>query len=111
MSTLQIDPGEFRTELSLQECQTVYDALGGYSENWVETAVLFAKIEPLDAASNFAADQTTETVTHRVYVRWQPGLASGMRFALGERVLEVVTVHDPDETGRYLMCMATEKGA
>ena len=111
MSTLHIDPGEFQTELSLQECQTAYDATGGCTESWVELAVLFARIEPVSANSAFAADQSLETVTHRIFLRWQSGLASGMRFVKDERRFEIKTVHDPDESGRYLVCAAQEKGA
>jgi SPP1 family predicted phage head-tail adaptor len=51
-----------------------------------------------------------ETVTHRITVRFRVDLASGMRLARGGRVFEVVSVHDPDETGRYLVCRAREKG-
>lgn len=109
--TIHIDPGELRSELSLQQCQTVYDAFGGFSENWVETEVVFAKIEPVRATSTFGADQTLETVTHDIILRWQAGLASGMRFVKGERLFSIVTVHDPDESGRYLLCKVTEKGA
>ena len=111
MSPLQIDPGEFRAELSLQECRTEYDATGGYAEDWVETALVFAKIEPAGASSAFGADQTIETVTHEISLRWRAGLASGMRFVRDGRVFEIRTVHDPDESGRYLVCGAVEKGA
>lgn len=109
--TIYVDPGELRAELSLQECQTVYDAFGGFSENWVEVATVFAKIEPVKAASTFGADQRIEAVTHEITVRWQAGLASGMRFAKEGRLFEIMTVHDPDESGRYLVCAAVETGA
>lgn len=111
MTTMNIDPGAFREELSLQECQTVYDALGGYTENWNETAMLFAKIEPVNASSSFAADQTVETVTHEIAMRWQAGVSSGMRLVKSERIFEIRTVYDPDESGRYLLCGVSEKGA
>lgn len=111
MTTLNIDPGAFRDELSLQECQTVYDATGGYAENWNETAKLFAKIEPARASSTFDADQTIETMTHEITTRWQPGVASGMRMIKDNRIFEIRTVYDPDESGRYLVCGAVEKGA
>jgi len=111
MTTLNIDPGAFREELSLQECQTVYDALGGYSENWIETAKPFASIEPVRASSTFAADQTVETVTHEITIRWQAGVQSGMRFLKNERIFEIRTVYDPDETARYLVCGVSETSA
>ncbi|MBX3597051.1 MAG: phage head closure protein [Rhizobiaceae bacterium] len=110
MATLNIDPGEFRAGLSLQECRTIYDETGGHSEEWIETDRVFGKIEPLNASADFVADQTVETVTHRIYLRWQSGLASGMRLVKDDRKFEVSTVHDPDETGRYLVCGAMEKG-
>jgi head-tail adaptor len=34
-----------------------------------------------------------------------------MRLRRLDRILEIVTVHDPDETGRYLICKARERGA
>jgi head-tail adaptor len=33
-----------------------------------------------------------------------------MRFRKGVRLFEIVTVHDPDESGRYLVCRVREKG-
>jgi SPP1 family predicted phage head-tail adaptor len=37
-------------------------------------------------------------------------VASGMRFTRAGRIFDIVTVHDPDETGRYLVCRVKEKG-
>jgi SPP1 family predicted phage head-tail adaptor len=73
--------------------------------------MLFARIEPVSAASRFGADQMLETVTHRITLRHRPGVASGMRFRRLARLFAIVTVHDPDETGRYLVCRVREEGA
>lgn len=105
-----IDPGALRSELSLQRATLTADGLGGHAESWSEVATLFARVEPVSAGTRFGADQTVETVTHRIIVRFRADLASGMRLARGGRVFEVVSVHDPDETGRYLVCRAREKG-
>src|SRR5690606_32876419 len=64
-----IDPGSFRHELALEEATAVPDDTGGYVESWTEIAVVFARMEPLAATSRFGADQTLETVTHRVTMR------------------------------------------
>lgn len=106
-----IDPGAFRHELALQEATLTPDGAGGHGESWAEVATLFARIEPVSAASRFGADQTLETVTHRVTMRHRGGVASGMRLTRSGRVFEIVTVHDPDETGRYLLCRVKEQGA
>jgi head-tail adaptor len=34
-----------------------------------------------------------------------------MRFRRLARLFAIVTVHDPDETGRYLVCRVREEGA
>lgn len=111
MAVLFIDPGELRTEIVLEACATQPDGFGGFSENWTETATLFAKVEPVSATSVFGADQTLETTTHRITLRHRSGIASGMRLAKQERIFEIVTVHDPDESGRYLVCKVKEVGA
>lgn len=110
MPALFIDPGRLRTELSLRAAAPVPDGMGGHTEEWSEVATVFALVEPVSASAGFAAGQTTETVTHRVTIRHRPDVASGMRFEKGGRILEIVTVHDPDESGRYLVCRTREKG-
>jgi SPP1 family predicted phage head-tail adaptor len=106
-----IDPGELRIELALEDCTRTADGLGGFTETWNEAGLLFGKVEPVAAQSVYGADQTLETVTHRITVRWRNTLRSGMRFVRGGRLFDILTVHDPDETGRYLVCRVREKGA
>jgi SPP1 family predicted phage head-tail adaptor len=108
MATLFIDPGAMRTELSLQAATAAADGLGGFGEEWNEVATVFARIEPLAADSRFGADRTLETVTHRITLRHRSGLQSGMRFSRAGRTFDIVTVHDPDETARYLVCRVLE---
>jgi len=109
MNATFIDPGRLRTELALQECVVTSDGLGGHGETWSEIASVFAMVEPVGAQSVFGAGQSLETVTHRVTIRRRDGVASGMRFVRQERVLEIVPVHDPDETSRYLVCRVREE--
>lgn len=105
-----IDPGAFRHELALQQATLTPDGMGGHKEEWAEIATLFARVEPVSAASRFGADQTLESVTHRVTMRHRDGVSSGMRLMRRERVFDILTVHDPDETGRYLVCRVRESG-
>lgn len=110
MRTLFIDPAAMRTELALEECVRSDDGLGGFTEEWQETGLVFGMIEPVQADSVFAADQRLEDVTHRISIRWRAGVASGMRLTRAGRVFDILTVHDPDESGRYLVCRVKEKG-
>lgn len=110
MATEFVDPGALRHELALEAASLAPDGAGGHTESWSEVATLFARVEPVSATSRFGADQTLESVTHRVTVRYRADLKSGMRFRRLSRIFEIMTVHDPDETGRYLVCRTREQG-
>lgn len=110
MPMLFFDPGELKAELSLQSLTRQPDGLGGFSEVWSELATVFARIEPVTATSRYGADQTLEQVTYRITLRFRDDLASGQRFERRGRHFEIVTVHDADETGRYMVCSTRETG-
>lgn len=105
-----LDPGRLRTELALQTAATPPDGAGGHTEDWQEVATVFALVEPVGAASHFAAGQAHEEATHRVTLRFREDVASGMRFLKAGRALHIVTVRDADGTGRYLVCRVREEG-
>lgn len=111
MRSLFIEPGLLRHEVSLQQSVLVGDGMGGHTVSWNEVATVFAAIESVSQVSLFAADQTLESATHRITLRHREGVASGMRFVKQARVFEIVTVHDPDESARYLVCRVREEGA
>ena len=103
-----MDPGTLRTEFRLEQVTQTPDGLGGKTETWAEIAVVFARLEPLSVSQNYRGDQDVESATHRITIRMRTGMKSGMRFKLGTRLFRIVTVTDPDETGRYLNCYCEE---
>lgn len=107
---VMVNPGELRTELALEQMSPVPDGAGGFVESWTDIATLFARLEPVAARDRFGADQTLEEVTHRVTMRHRTDVVSGMRLTWGTRRFLVLTVHDPDETGRYLVLRTREDG-
>ncbi len=103
-----IDPGAFRTEFRLEQVTQTPDGFGGKTEVWNETAAVFGRFEPLSVTQMFRADQDIESATHRITIRMRTGVKSAMRFKLGPRQFRILTVNDPDETGRYLNCYCEE---
>ncbi|THF56666.1 phage head closure protein [Ollibium composti] len=103
-----VDPGALRTRLVLQTVTAVPDDLGGFAENWSDVATVFARIEPVSADSRFGAGQTLEAVTHCITLRHRGDVEADMRLAGGGRFFLIVTAHDPDESGRYLLCRTRE---
>ena len=106
-----IDPGALRTPFSLQEATPLPDGAGGHTLEWSEVTTVFGRLEPVSAQSRFGADQAIVTVSHDVTMRRRDDVRSGMRLVFGARVLTIVTVHDPDGTGRYTLLPDTGGGA
>jgi len=107
---LRLDPGRLRLPLTLEAMTAVPDGAGGHTESWTALATLSASLEPVAAVRRVGADQTLATVTHTVTLRSRADVASGMRFTTAGRVFSIETVHDPDETGRFLVCRVREEG-
>jgi SPP1 family predicted phage head-tail adaptor len=103
-----LDPGMLRTELTLLRPLRTEDGMGGAAETWETVASVFALMEPVGAPQALIAVQDIESVTHRITLRHRAGLESGMRFARGTRRFRIITIRDPDETGRYLTCLTEE---
>lgn len=103
-----VDPGALRHELLLQQATRAPDGLGGFAETWVTIATVFARIEPLRVSQAFTAAQEIETATHAITIRQRADIASGMRFAKGARRFRIITVRDPQETGRFIICTTEE---
>lgn len=105
-----IDPGALRTEFALEAVTRIPDGLGGHGEEWHEVASVFGRFEPLAARPRLAGDGTQAELTHRVTMRARPDVSRNCRLSRGDRIFGIVTVSDPDETGRYLVCLVREEG-
>lgn len=110
MKTEFIDPGRLRTELAVEYVIATGDGAGGVVETWVEVALLFAHVEPMRARPRFGADQHQVDVTHRITIRHRDGIQRRMRFRNRDRIFEIRSLVDPDETGRYLVFETREVG-
>lgn len=110
MRALTINPGELRHELVLESATAAPDGYGGTTRSWGAVATLFARMELLAVRRTVNTGQTVRTVTHRMTVRQDASIESGMRFRKGDRLFDILTVYDPDETGRYLLCETSEAG-
>lgn len=99
-----IDAGLFRHRATIERNEIVPDAMGGGQDRWVEVGETSVRLEPLTVESDERQGQRIGTATHRVTLRARPGLDRGMAFRVGRRRFVIRTLHDPDETGRYLVC-------
>jgi SPP1 family predicted phage head-tail adaptor len=98
-----------RHRLVLERLQQTADGGGGVSESWVEEAVVWAAIRPLDGAEGVAADRVVGRLSHEVTTRYRPGVVPAMRFRFGTRVLQIAAVIDEGERRAWLRCLCSEE--
>lgn len=107
---LFIDPGQLTAELALETMQPVADGMGGYREAWTEIATVWGRIEPVSTSQRDFGIRPRPEITHRILVRHHGDISSDKRLRKGGRIFTLRAVHDPDERGRYLICLAIEEG-
>jgi SPP1 family predicted phage head-tail adaptor len=103
------DPGWLRHRVTFETPEATPDEAGGATITWTPLATVWAHVEPTADREEIAADHLSGVVTHRVTIRWRDDIAGGMRIAYRGRHFRVLTVHDPEETWRYLVVRAEEE--
>lgn len=87
------------------------ESLSDYGEtvvNWDEFATVNASVSPLTANETFRAQQVQFGVTHKVAMRYLPGLDSTMRIVFGNRVLHIVSIINADGRNIQLELLCRE---
>ncbi|MBC2884737.1 phage head closure protein [Ochrobactrum sp. CM-21-5] len=109
-NVLFIDPGQLTSELALEAMLPIADGMGGYTEKWSEVAMVWGRVEPVSSAQKYFGTRPQPEVTHRVLLRFRDDISTDKRLRKAGRVFALHSVYDPDESGRYLICLATEEG-
>jgi len=107
--SLRLHAGFFNQRLDLQQELEVPDGCGGFTTNWSTVGVVWANITPRAGMPIVRAGNLDHEVSLWIHLRKISGLRQGMRFVLGNRIFLIISVLDPDETGRYLRCQVNEE--
>ena len=105
-----LDPGAMSARLVLERPVEVADGQGGAAVSFEAVGSLWARIEPVAESREERAGSDLVTLTHRIWMRFRGDIVSGMRLRRGERVFVIRSLRDPDEGGRYLVCLCEEDG-
>jgi SPP1 family predicted phage head-tail adaptor len=108
MLTRFFDAGQLTARLDLESAVETPDGQGGVTRSHTVAASLWARIEPVADTVAETGGVERQTITHRIWIRWSSVVQPGMRFRKGARLFVIRTLHDPDETGRFLVCRVTE---
>jgi SPP1 family predicted phage head-tail adaptor len=87
-----IDAGKLRDRITVQIASGTTNALGETVLAWSDSSAVWASVEGVSAREALLAGQQETSVTHRLRLRYLPGLTQQMRFAWRGRTLEIVSL-------------------
>ena len=87
-----IEPGKLRERVTVQIASGTTNALGETVLAWYNSTAAWASVEGVAAREALAAGQQDTTITHRVRLRYLPGLTQQMRFSWRSRTLNIVSL-------------------
>jgi SPP1 family predicted phage head-tail adaptor len=103
------EPGRLRLQLELQKATATPDGAGGSTLAWATVATIAADMQPVKAGEHEVGEGLSDLTLQRIVIRHRSDVVAGDRFRLGERLFRIVGVTDPEEDGRYLVCLAEEE--
>ena len=91
-----IDAGKLRERITVQIASGSTNTLGETVLSWANSTAVWASVEGVSARESLLYNQQDITVTHRVRLRYMPGLTQNMRFSWRSRTLEIVSLLERD---------------
>jgi SPP1 family predicted phage head-tail adaptor len=91
MTRFQINPGEFRHIIIFQKKSGVQNSYGENTDDWIEVIKARVGIYPISGKEFFTADTVNSEVTHKITMRYMPGITSDMRIKFGERIFQLIS--------------------
>lgn len=98
-----------RQRIMIQAKTETRDARGGVTETWTTIATRWGSIEPLSAREILNAQQVDARVSHRVTLRYYPGLTPEHRLLKDARVFHIEAVVNPLERDKATQVLAMEQ--
>jgi SPP1 family predicted phage head-tail adaptor len=87
-----IDAGKLRERVTVQVASGSTNTLGETVLAWANSTAVWASVEGVSAREALVLGQQDTTITHRLRLRYLPGLTQDMRFSWRGRTLEIVSL-------------------
>lgn len=108
MTLYRINPGKYRTPITIQQRQFNEDSYGSTTEDWKDIIHTRAGVFPLSGSEFFKANEINSEITHRVQLRYIPGITPDMRIVLNGRHLMITSVVNYQERSIELQLYCKE---
>jgi SPP1 family predicted phage head-tail adaptor len=104
-----VQSGRLRHRVTIEAKTEVEGPYGDPVETWAPEAERWADITPLAMREVLAAGQIDAQLTHRVVLRYYPGLTGEHRLVHDGRVFHIYAVRNVGERDRTTEILATEE--
>jgi len=94
--------GMLRHRIIIQKHTLTSDGAGGSTMTWATHVSAWASVKPISAREAFTHGAVEGSVSHRVRLRYQAGVAPAMRVSHNDRVFKILGVRNLDEESRWL---------
>jgi SPP1 family predicted phage head-tail adaptor len=87
-----IDAGKLRERVTVQIASGTTNTLGETVLSWSNSSAVWASVEGVSAREALIAGQQDTSITHKVRMRYLPGLTQSMRFSWRSRTLNILSL-------------------
>lgn len=106
-----IDAGKLRERVTVQIASGSTNTLGETVLSWANSTAVWASVEGVSARESLVAGQQETSITHKVRLRYLPGLTQQMRFSWRSRTLEIVSLLEHgNRTEHEAVCVERSDG-
>lgn len=103
-----INAGQMRERVTAQVATQTTNTLGEPIPTWSDYATVWASVEGVTARELLLAGQQQTEISHRVRMRYLPGLTGQMRLQWRGRTLEIMSILEHDNRSVHeLICQET----
>lgn len=104
-----MDPGQLRTQMTLQDQIETPDDRGGFIVTWTDVSLIWATIETVVPRGEAFGGRQFEEASHRVTMRFRGDVKPGQRLVRARTNYRIQLVSDVDGSERYLTCFVVEE--
>lgn len=103
-------PGWCRHQIEIQAATRTGDGGGGGADAWttITNGTVGASITPVASSETYSGEQLQDVVTHKVGMRYLPGVTTAHRIKFGSRYFDIKSVIIVQEKQRDMVILAQE---
>lgn len=108
MTKYSNNAGSYRHPITFQKQSTTENDYGEHVPQWDDVITVKAGIYPVSGKDYISAVQVNSEITHKVNLRYVPGLSADMRVKFGTRLFTIVAIMNFQEKDRELQLVCKE---